>query len=76
MVLNLKKQKSNMGSTGLCLRSPSFLIYINDLHSAIKHSLTYHFADDTSLLLVDNSYKTIKKNSTLTFLFFYNHMVV
>ena len=27
-----------------------FLIYINDLHLAIKHSETFHFADDTHLL--------------------------
>ena len=27
-----------------------FLLYINDLHKAIKHSSVYHFADDTSLL--------------------------
>ena len=24
-----------------------FLLYINDLHRSIKHSNTYHFADDT-----------------------------
>ena len=39
-----------------------FLIYINDLHSAIKHSTVYHFADDTSLLQIDKSYKKIQKN--------------
>ena len=26
-----------------------FLIYINDLHLAIKYSTTHHFADDTNL---------------------------
>ena len=34
-----------------------FLIYINDLHSAIKYSTVYHFADDTSFLQIDKSYK-------------------
>lgn len=28
-----------------------FLLYINDLHCAIKYSITFHFADDTNLLL-------------------------
>ena len=39
-----------------------FLIYINDLHNSIKHSTVYHFADDTSLLQIDKSYKKIKNN--------------
>ena len=34
-----------------------FLIYINDLHKAIKYSRVYHFADDTNLLNVRNSPK-------------------
>ena len=29
-----------------------FLIYINDLHQCIKHSNTFHFADDTNLLYI------------------------
>ena len=37
-----------------------FLLYINDLHTAIKYSKVYHFADDTNLLHINNSYK---KNS-------------
>ena len=28
-----------------------FLIYINDLHNAIKYSLVHHFADDTNFLI-------------------------
>ena len=32
-----------------------FLIYINDLNQARKFSRVRHFADDTNLLLVDNS---------------------
>ena len=33
-----------------------FLIYINDLHAAIKYYLIHDFADDTNLLPVDNSW--------------------
>ena len=38
-----------------------FLIYINDLHNAIKYRMVHHFADDTNLLLFDNSLKSLKK---------------
>ena len=38
-----------------------FLIYINDLHRCIKHSTTYHFADDTNLLHINKDYKTLQK---------------
>ena len=38
-----------------------FLIYINDLNKCIKHSTTYHFADDTSLLCSGKSMKKINK---------------
>ena len=38
-----------------------FLIYINDLHNCIKHSITYHFADDTNLLNISNDYKTLQR---------------
>ena len=34
-----------------------FLIYINDLHRCIKHSTTYHFADDTNFLHISKDYK-------------------
>ena len=27
-----------------------FLVYINDLHDAVTHSLIHHFADDTNIL--------------------------
>ena len=37
-----------------------FLIYINDLHKAIKYSKTRHFADDTNLLLGNTSMKQLK----------------
>ena len=38
-----------------------FLIYINDLHSAIKSSKVYHFVDDTNLLNIGNSPKIMQK---------------
>ena len=39
-----------------------FLIYINDLHQAIKYSKTRHFADDTNLLISNSSLKQLKKH--------------
>ena len=47
-----------------------FLIYINDLNQAIKFSGVHHLADDTNLLLVDNSLNKINKhiNHNLKFL--------
>ena len=47
-----------------------FLIYINDLHNAIKFSTTHHFADDTNLLVVNDSLKKLQKqiNFDLKFL--------
>ena len=38
-----------------------FLLYINDLNLCIKHSSTYHFADDTNLLNINNNYKSLQK---------------
>ena len=38
-----------------------FLIYINDLHIAIKHSKVYHFADDTNLLNIGKSPQKMQK---------------
>ena len=37
-----------------------FLIYINDLHKAIKYSTVYHFADDTNLLRIDDNIDVIR----------------
>ena len=42
-----------------------FLIYINDLHSSITYSNTRHFADDTNLLISNNSLKQLKKRLNL-----------
>ena len=38
-----------------------FLIYINDLHTAITSSNVHHFADDTNLLYVNHSLKTLNR---------------
>ena len=38
-----------------------FLLYINDLHSAIKFCKAQHFADDTNLLFLTNSIKKVNK---------------
>ena len=39
-----------------------FLIYINDLHNAIIHSKTCHFADDTAILSANQSLKQLQKH--------------
>ena len=38
------------------------LICINDLHECITHSTAYHFADDTNLLIINNSLKKLNKH--------------
>ena len=42
-----------------------FLIYINDLHNAIKYSTVHHFADDTNLLVVGKDLLNIQKQINL-----------
>ena len=37
------------------------LIYINDLHSCLKYSKVYHFADDTNITLSDSLHETLAK---------------
>ena len=37
-----------------------FLLQTDDLYVAIKHSKVHHFADDTSLLIINKSLKTLK----------------
>ena len=39
-----------------------FLLYINDLHAAIKYSTVYYFADDTNLLNINSSPKQLQKH--------------
>ena len=36
-----------------------FLIYINDLHHAIRYSIVHHFADDTNLINFSKSFKRL-----------------
>ena len=43
-----------------------FLIYINDLHYAIKVSCLLHFTDDTCLLNIQTSIKKLTENLTKT----------
>ena len=38
-----------------------FLVYINDLHNAILYSQSFHFADDTNLLNINDSPKKVQK---------------
>ena len=38
-----------------------FLIYINDMKNAVKHSIVHHFADDTNLLCSDKCDKALKR---------------
>ena len=45
---------------GLVLSPLVFLIFINDLNIAIKHSETSHFVDDTCLLNIKDSVRQIK----------------
>ena len=38
-------------SQGSVLKPLLFIIFINDLHNAVKYSTVHHFADDKNLLL-------------------------
>ena len=38
-----------------------FLLYINDLHNSVKYAKTYHFADDTSVILSSTSLEILSK---------------
>ena len=42
-----------------------FLIYINDLHKAIKTSIVRHFADDTNLIIKNKDAKKITRDLNL-----------
>ena len=43
------------------LGSLLFLLYINDLNQAIRFCKVHHFADNTNLLFLSNSIKTVNK---------------
>ena len=47
---------------GSVLRPLIFLIYVNDLHNAIKFSQSFHFADDTCLLNIQNTISKISRS--------------
>ena len=42
-----------------------FLIYINDLHNAIRFSTVHHFADDTNLLVTNSCIKKVQDQVNL-----------
>jgi hypothetical protein len=42
-----------------------FLLYINDFHACTHSSLSYHFADDTTVFFPSNSVKKIRKAMSL-----------
>ena len=50
------------GTSGVCSGSPSFLIYINYLHYAIKFSQSFRFSDDTFLLNIQNTISKINRS--------------
>ena len=52
-----------------------FVIYINDLHNAIRYSRSYHFADDTHLLNINNSPKKIQKQLNIDLKLLYNWLL-
>ena len=65
--VSINGNKSNLADVkcgvpeGSILGPLLFLIYINDLHVAIKYSEVHHFADDTSLLNFNSCVKSINK---------------
>ena len=52
-----------------------FLIYINDLHTAIKYSKVFHFADDTNLLNICKNYKQMRKQINIDLKILYKWML-
>ena len=48
-------------SQGFVFETLLFLLYINDLHTAIKFSKAHNFADDTDFLHISKSIKQLNK---------------
>ena len=48
-----------------------FLLYINDMHYSVKHSIKHNFADNTNLLCSDKDPKALRKkmNENLRLIF-------
>ena len=53
--------KYGISQTMAFLGSLLFLLDINDIYQAIKFCKLHHFADDSNLLLLGNSIKTLNK---------------
>ena len=51
----------NWGVPRICSRTPSLLLYINDLNQAIKFRTVYHFADNINLVYLGKSIKNLNK---------------
>ena len=66
-ILVINGYKSNLADVkcgvpqGSILGPLLFLIYINNLHAAIKYSEVHHFTDDTNLLNFNSCVKSINK---------------
>jgi hypothetical protein len=52
-----------------------FLVYINDLHNAIRYSQSYHFVHDTYLLNISNSPKKVQKQLDIDPKLLYNWLL-
>ena len=70
--VNSKSERVSCGvPQGSILGPLLFIIYVNDMHSAVKTSIMHHFADDTNLLFSSKNQNKITKiiNSDLKLLF-------
>ena len=48
---------------GSILAPIPFILFINDFHKAVESSTVHHFADDSNLLLNENSSKKLNKHT-------------